>query len=118
MERRDDGAFLGFCGLKRATDAGTPVEGEVEIGWRLREDVWGQGYAFEAASAALRWAWDNLPAQRVVAITVAANRRSLALMERLGMERRPDLDFDHPQFEQGHPLCAHVTCIAERPAHV
>jgi hypothetical protein len=36
-------------------------------------------------------------------------------MERLGMVRRPDLDFDHPRFPIGHPLSRHVTYVAERP---
>ena len=41
VERKGDGELLGFCGLKIADDAGSPVEGEYEIGWRLREDAWG-----------------------------------------------------------------------------
>jgi RimJ/RimL family protein N-acetyltransferase len=45
--------LLGFCGLKIADDAGTRIEGLHEVGWRLREDVWGQGYAKEAAIASL-----------------------------------------------------------------
>src|ERR1700752_5365784 len=60
VERKSDGAFLGFCGLKLANDPGTPIEGDVEIGWRLRSDVWGQGFAREAAETSLKWAWDNL----------------------------------------------------------
>ena len=115
MERRDDGAFLGFCGLKLAPDKGTPIEGEVEIGWRLREDAWGQGYAREAAAAALAWAWANTDAPRVVSLTVPANMRSWGLMERLGMTRRPDLDFGHPLFAEDHPLHWHIVYVAERP---
>src|SRR5690242_2159717 len=38
VERKADGAFLGFCGLKVTNLPGTPVEKDVEIGWRLRED--------------------------------------------------------------------------------
>jgi RimJ/RimL family protein N-acetyltransferase len=116
VERRADGAFLGFCGLKIAGDPGLPIEGEVEIGWRLREDAWGQGYAREAAQASLAWAWANLDVPRVISITVPANTRSWGLMERLGMTRRPDLDFGHPGFESGHPLHAHITYAIERPA--
>jgi RimJ/RimL family protein N-acetyltransferase len=115
IERREDGAFLGFCGLKIATEAGTPVDGEIEIGWRLRADAWGKGYAREAAQASLDWGFAHLPTDRIVAITIPANRRSWGLMKRLGMTRRPDLDFDHPDFEVGHPLCAHITYVAERP---
>jgi RimJ/RimL family protein N-acetyltransferase len=116
VERREDAAFLGFCGLKIANDVGTPIEGEIEIGWRLREDAWGKGYAREAAEASLAWAWANLDADRVIAITVPANTRSWGLMERLGMARRPDLDFGHPGFEAGHPLHQHITYSIARPA--
>jgi RimJ/RimL family protein N-acetyltransferase len=50
VERKDDSALLGFCGLKRANaPGGEKFAGEVEIGWRLREDAWGRGYAKEAA---------------------------------------------------------------------
>lgn len=51
---------------------------------------------------------------RIVAITVPANRRSWGLMERLGMIRRPDLDFAHPSFPPDHPLSRHVSYVAER----
>jgi RimJ/RimL family protein N-acetyltransferase len=115
VERKEDHAFLGFCGMKIADDPGTPIDGEVEIGWRLRADEWGQGYAREAAAACLQWAWANLEVDRIVAITVAGNSRSWGLMERLGLERRPDMDFDHPHFPPGHALRPHVTYVAERP---
>jgi RimJ/RimL family protein N-acetyltransferase len=101
VERKVDGAFLGFCGLKIADDAGSPVEGEVEIGWRLREDAWGQGYAREAAAASLDFAFDALAAPRVVALTVEGNTASWGLMERLGMTRRRDLDYHGPDWAEG-----------------
>ena len=101
VERRSDEALLGFCGLKLASDEGSPVEGELEIGWRLREDAWGQGYAKEAASASLDFAFDRLEAPHVVALTVAENEASWRLMERLGMTRRSDLDYEGPDWAAG-----------------
>lgn len=115
MERRADQAFLGFCGLKIVLDPGLPIGGDIEIGWRLRRDAWGQGYAREAALASLHWAWDNLSVPRVIAMTVPANRRSWGLMERIGMVHRPELDFDHPSFPENHPLHRHIVYAAERP---
>jgi RimJ/RimL family protein N-acetyltransferase len=97
-ERKEDGAFLGFCGLKRANGYGSSVTGEIEIGWRLREDSWGRGYAREAALAALDFAFDRVRAPRVVALTIAENRASWGLMLRLGMERRADLDYSDPEW--------------------
>jgi RimJ/RimL family protein N-acetyltransferase len=115
IERTADGALLGYCGLRICDDLDRPVHGNVEIGWRLREDAWGQGYAREAAQAALDWAWANLDVDRVVSFTVPANEPSWRLMERIGMARRPDLDFAHPKFPPDHPLSRHITYVIERP---
>jgi RimJ/RimL family protein N-acetyltransferase len=115
VERKIDSELLGYCGLRICDDLERPVHGDVEIGWRLREDAWGQGYAHEAARAVLDWAWANLDAERVVSFTVPANEPSWRLMERLGMTRRPDLDFAHPRFPAGHSLSAHITYVMERP---
>ena len=101
VERKEDRALLGFCGLKIADDEGCPVEGQYEVGWRLREDAWGQGYAKEAAMASLDFAFHRLGAPRVVALTVEGNSASSGLMERLGMVRRPDLDYDGPDWAEG-----------------
>lgn len=98
LERRDDGAFLGFCGLKRLNSEGAPdvLKGASEIGWRLREDAWGQGYAREAATASLDLAFGRFGLDEVYAITLTDNAASWGLMRRLGMTARPDLDFDMP----------------------
>jgi len=102
VERREDGALLGFCGLKRSNQAGGP-QGMMEVGWRLREDAWGQGYAKEAATAALDLAFGRFGADEVIALTVQNNTPSWGLMVRLGMERRADLDFDSPDFDPENP---------------
>ncbi|MFN3433190.1 MAG: GNAT family N-acetyltransferase [Sphingomonas sp.] len=113
LERRADGAFLGFCGLLPAKP---PIVGEVEIGWRLARDAWGQGYAVEAARASLAWAWTHLPVPSIAAITVPGNARSWRLMERLGMSRVADGDFDHPDLAAGDPLRRHILYRIARPA--
>ena len=99
VERKSDGEVLGFCGLKRADAPGSTVPGEFEIGWRLREDAWGQGYAKEAAGAALDAAFERFGAGTVYALTVEGNAASWGLMKRLGMTRRDDLDYVDPRFE-------------------
>lgn len=103
VERVSDGAMLGFCGLKPGPE-GTPIEGQVEIGWRFGRDHWGQGYAREAAVASLDWAWANTDAAVIGAITNLANVRSWGLMERIGMTRAFDDDFDHPKVPDGSEL--------------
>ena len=102
VERKRDGGhlageLLGFCGLKLANMAGGPM-GDVEIGWRLREDAWGRGFAKEAALASLEAGFEQFGAPHIVALTIADNVGSWGLMERLGMRRRPDLDFRCPDF--------------------
>lgn len=112
IERKDDGAFLGFCGIKPGAQ-GTPIEGEVEIGWRLAFEHWGRGYAREAAQASLDWAWAK-GIDSVAAITTPANVRSWGLMERLGMTRSPGDDFYHPMAIDR--LKAHITYRIARSA--
>lgn len=102
VERRDDGAILGFCGLKRSNQAGGPM-GLMEVGWRLREDCWGKGFAKEAATAALDAAFERFGADEVVAFTVNRNAPSWGLMKRLGMRRREDLDFASADFDPEDP---------------
>ena len=102
LERKADGAILGFCGLKRCNQAGGPL-GMMEVGWRLREDAWGQGYAREAATASLDLAFERYGADEVVALTVARNIASWGLMVRLGMQRREDLDFANADFDPEEP---------------
>jgi RimJ/RimL family protein N-acetyltransferase len=63
----------------------------------------GQGYAREAAAAALALAFGRFGAGEVIALTVAGNTGSWGLMLRLGMERRADLDFDSPDFDPQNP---------------
>jgi len=103
VERRSDGAILGFCGLKRSNQTGGPL-GMMEVGWRLREDAWGRGYAKEAATASLDLAFDRFDAEEVIAMTVQRNTASWGLMQRLGMRRRDDLDFDNAEFDKEDPV--------------
>ena len=113
VERKDDRALLGFCGLKLADTEGSPIEGEHEVGWRLREDAWGQGYAKEAAIASLDHAFGQLGAVRVVAVTYKENGPSWGLMERLGMKRREDLDFDDPRYPELNPTIVYTIAREE-----
>ena len=99
VERKADGEMLGFCGLKRVNCARRAlIRASMEIGWRLRESAWGQGIAKEAAIASLDLAFGRFAAPHVVALTVAGNRGSWGLMERLGMTRRPTSIIVDPRF--------------------
>jgi RimJ/RimL family protein N-acetyltransferase len=56
-----------------------------EIGWALRREFWGRGYAAEIGRAGLAFAFDVLGVEAVVSCTVRHNVRSRAVMERIGM---------------------------------
>ena len=119
VERQTDaghlsGQVLGFCGLKKIDAPGAGFPGEFEIGWRLREDAWGQGYAREAATASLDAGFARFGAEEIFAITVIENTASWGLMERLGMARRADLDFVDSRFDP--PLCDTITYSITRQA--
>lgn len=98
VERKQDGAMLGFCGLKVIDAPGATFLGEMEIGWRLREDAWGHGYAKEAAAASLDAGFDRFGAQEIFALTTVENTASWGLMLRLGMVRRDELTFVDTRF--------------------
>ena len=75
----------------------------VEIGWRLAPQFWGLGLASEAARMALRAGFESLGLEEIVAITTLRNTRSRAVMQRLGMQKSPADEFDHPAFPPDHP---------------
>ena len=93
VERLRDNAFLGFCGLVRIPDRDCPFRGALEIGWRIRRSAWRKGYAFEAASAVLTYAFALLDAELVVSRTAKGNLPSQGLMRKLGLIRRRRLDY-------------------------
>jgi RimJ/RimL family protein N-acetyltransferase len=116
VERRDTGELIGTAGLRVAADyPGTPVENMVEIGWRIAEAHWGQGYAREAAGASLAWGWANIDVPEIGAWTTIGNTRSWGLMRRLGMARRPELDFHRPDHAPDDPAGAMIVHTLARP---
>ncbi len=106
IERREDRAFIGVAGIQRILFE-APFAPAVEIGWRLTPAAWGQGFATEAARAALQHGFAQHGLSEIVAIAVPANTRSLAVMERIGMKRDLDADFLHPQMPAGHRFARH-----------
>ncbi len=107
LEAPGAGAFVGFVGLSRPRFEAhfTPC---IEIEWRLAHAHWGRGYASEAARAAVAFAFNRLELGGIVSFTVPHNARSRAVMERIGMMRRPGDDFEHPGLPADHPLRPHV----------
>ena len=107
VEEAGGAPFVGMVGLHRVGPE-LPCAPAVEVGWRLHPDHWGQGYATEAASASLRFGFDEAGLEEIVAFTTTLNTRSQSVMERIGMVRDAEGDFDHPSFPEGSPLRRHV----------
>lgn len=98
MIEKTTGEMVGHCGIKRVDNPLAHNAGDHEVGWLVREDRWRRGYAEEAMRAVLDWAFGRVGAPHVVALTSEANVASWKLMEKLGMRRRVDLDFDDPAY--------------------
>lgn len=88
--------FIGYVGLWPA-DYVEP--GMVEVGWRLAHPHWGHGYATEAARTALEFGFTKVGLAEIVSFTVPQNERSWRVMERIGLVRDADGDFDHPRVD-------------------
>lgn len=116
LEIRNTGEFIGLTGLAipRFDADFTPA---VEVGWRLARRSWGQGYATEAARAAVAYGFDELELDEIVSFTTVANLASRAVMERLGMTHDSADDFDHPLLAEHHPLRRHVLYRLRRVTH-
>jgi len=114
---RETAELVGFVGVKYL-DIDLPFAPCFDIGWRLGSQCWGRGLATEGALAALRHGFDVLGLEEIVSFTVPANHRSRRVMERIGMVRDVDGDFDHPALPVEHRLARHVLYRIRRPATV
>ena len=114
LEVGSSGELIGFTGLAVPVFKAdfTPA---VEVGWRLARTAWGHGYATEAGRAALEFGFEGAGLEEIVSFTSVGNARSRAVMERIGMSRDPDDDFDNPQIPAGHPLRPHVLYRVRAP---
>ncbi|WP_167095031.1 GNAT family N-acetyltransferase [Parvibaculum indicum] len=89
------GKFLGYAGIMPSRP-GHPLGPHTEIGWRLRREAWGHGYATEAAAAALVDGFERCGLTKIFAYTAPDNVRSQAVMDRLGLVRSVSLDYEEP----------------------
>lgn len=105
VEVQERAEFIGFVGL-HAPSIELPFNPCVEIGWRLKRSAWGQGFATEAAEAALRVGFEQVGLQEIVSFTSLVNTPSEAVMKRLGMTRDQNT-FEHPSVPPGHVLREH-----------
>jgi RimJ/RimL family protein N-acetyltransferase len=80
VELRQTGDMIGVTGLRYLADGP-----EIEVGYRFLARCWGNGYATEAARAAIAFGFDELRLERIVAVTLPTNRASRRVMEKCGL---------------------------------
>ena len=102
VTRKSDGALVGRVGL--LNPEGWP---SLEVGWTLGRPYWGQGYATEAASAAMRYGFLTQPVDRLISLIDAKNTASQAVAIRLGETKGPP----HQQLYNGKIFVADVWAI-------
>lgn len=97
--RKHDGARVARAGLFHVRSAAAPegLRGQREVGWMVAERHWRQGYAIETATAVFDHAF-GLGFARVFAQTSDWNAGSTRVMQRLGLERRAELDYADPDY--------------------
>jgi RimJ/RimL family protein N-acetyltransferase len=78
--RRDTGAFIGWISLKHAGESP-----DIEIGYRLRADAWGMGFATELAQAMVARGFDELGLERIIGVTHPENYASQRVLQKVGM---------------------------------
>jgi ribosomal-protein-alanine N-acetyltransferase len=74
------GRIVGLSGLQPLR-----VGDDVEAGWWVAKELWGQGVGTEVGRACLRYAWDVLDLPRMVAVAFRENGPSIRIMEKIGM---------------------------------
>lgn len=111
VEEKETQDFIGFIGFHKAAFEAdfTPC---TEIGWRLKKEVWGKGYATEGAAACLQHGFNSLGLHDVYSFTADVNAPSKRVMLKIGM--RFIKTFHHPKVETDNPLSKHVLFHIER----
>ena len=101
VEEKISGKFIGFVGLNNPNF----MPNSVEIGWRLKKEFWGKGYATEATKKWLEIGFDEY---EIISFTAKQNQKSQEVIKRIGLRRDEKRDFLHPKIPAEHPLVFHV----------
>ncbi len=85
--------FIGFIGISYQ-DYDVFFNPSVDIGWRLSPNAWGKGYATEGAKRCLKYAFEELKLEEIVAVAPVINKKSISVMKKAGMKYHST--FEHP----------------------
>lgn len=111
VEVKETKEFIGFIGFHRATFEADFTRC-VEIGWRLKKEAWGKGYATEGAAACLHYGFNELGLSDIYSFTADVNTPSKNVMRKIGMSFNKY--FQHPKVEINSPLNKHVLYHVEK----
>ena len=105
VETKVNNEFIGFIGFNQTTFKSefTPC---IEIGWRLKFEAWGYGYATEGAEACLKYGFDTLGFDKIYSFTAKVNLQSENVMKKIGLKKV--MEFKHPNINDNNLLCEHV----------
>lgn len=76
----DTKEFMGFCGLRKQET------GQIDLGYRLKRQYWGKGYATEACLASINYGFKNLELSEIIGRVARANKASIRVLEKCGMQ--------------------------------
>jgi RimJ/RimL family protein N-acetyltransferase len=112
VERRSDSCFIGFIGFSHHR----LYPDQVEIGWRLDPDCWGNGLATEGARAALDYGTGALGFERVISVIHRDNIASRRVAEKIGLRFSHEAEFLHPDWPAPLPIVVYATVDASSPS--
>ena len=98
--------FIGFIGLNDLNYK-APFSPGFDLGWRLAEQHWGNGYATEGAKRSLEYAFETLNLPKIVAVAPKINMPSISIMKKIGMVKK--LEFKHPKLVE-HSQILNCVC--------
>lgn len=95
MITKDSNEFIGWCGLKFITEEENNHSNFYEIGYRLKEEFWGNGYAYEAAKAWYEYAFNTLKVDTLYASAHIDNKGSRRILEKIGLQLKNEYIWDN-----------------------
>lgn len=92
MLKREDSRFIGRAGFSRFHEESG--RGEFELGYSIRQEAWGNGYATEIAAALAQWFFSRGFSRQFIAFTHPENSASQRVLRKIGMEDHPPMTID------------------------
>lgn len=93
MEKKDTGEFIGWSGLKSERELRKEFD-YYDLGYRLKEEFWGNGYATEAAIASLDYGFNDLKLKEICAAADVNHIASNTILKKIGMQPSGTFEYE------------------------